>query len=80
MNEFIIAQLPPTPTLMVVPTAPMSVPSNLYLWETTDEIVQLWQSNSSATTGIQIIVIGAIVAAALFMLIYLMNKLREGDK
>lgn len=80
MNEFIIAQAPPTPTLMVVPTAPISIPSDLYLWETTDEIVQMWQTNSSATTGIQILVIGAIIAAALFMLIYLLNKLREGDK
>lgn len=80
MHKFIIAQVPPTPTLMVVPTAPISIPSDLYLWETTDEIVQMWQTNASATTGIQILVIGAIIAAALFMVIYLLNKLREGDK
>lgn len=79
MIEFIVAQAPPTPTLMAVPTAPMSIPSDLYLWETTDEVVQLWQSNSGATTGIQYLVIAAIIAAALFMLIYHLNKMRDGS-
>lgn len=79
MIDIIVAQAPPTPTPMMVPTAQLSVPQ-FHLWDSTDEIIQLWQSNSSATTGIQYLLIAAIIAAALFMLIYLLNKLREGDK
>lgn len=79
MIDLIVAQAPPTPTPMMVPTAQLSVPQ-FHLWDSTDEIIQLWQSNSSATTGIQYLLIAAIIAAALFMLIYLLNKLREGDK
>ena len=78
MHEFIIAQVPPTPTPMMVPTAQLSVPQ-FHLWDSTDEIIQIWQSNSSATTGIQYLLIAAIVVAALFMVMYLLNRLGEGN-
>lgn len=79
MLELVIAQLPPVPTLLPVPTAPISIPE-FGLWDSTDEIVQLWQVNSAVTTGFQHLLIVALVAGALFMIIFLINKTRHENE
>lgn len=74
----IVAQIPPTPTLMAVPTAPVSIPS-FGVWASTDDLIQLWNLNSGVTTGFQYVVLVGVVIAGIFVLVHFIRTVSRGS-
>lgn len=76
----VVAQVPPTPTLMAVPTAPVSIPS-FGVWASTDDLVQIWNLNSGVTTGIQYLILVGVVIVGIFVLVHLIRTVsKESDE
>jgi len=73
----IVAQVPPTPTLLPVPTAPVSIPS-FGIWDSTDKLVQLWNVNSGVSTGFQYVVLVGVVIVGIFVLVHFIRTVSRG--
>lgn len=76
--------IPPTPTAL--PTAgapPITLPSGVSsLWESSGEVIGLWNSFGQYTPLVQIFVILGIVIAAVFIAMKIISALQneDGDK
>lgn len=76
-NTF-IAQAPPPPTLMPVPTAPITMPG-IELWESTEHLVQIWNQNSSVTTGAQYLIVALLVLIGLMMFVRMIKSMGQDE-
>lgn len=78
MFDVFVAQAPPPPTLMPVATAPFEVPG-VDLWESMPHLVQMWSQNTAATTGLQYLILAALVVFGLMLFIRLIRSLGRDD-
>lgn len=75
--------IPPTPTAFPTAAAPpINLPSGVGLWDSSDEIINWWNSFGQYTPIVQIFVILGIVVAAVFIIMGIVSALQneDGDK
>lgn len=75
--------VPPTPTFLPpVGTPAVSIPNDVTLWESSGEVIGLWNSFNQYTPAVQIFLILAIVVASVFIAMRIISALQneDGDK
>jgi hypothetical protein len=79
--DIFIAQIPPTPTVMPVATAPVYLPSvgDLGFWGSTSDLIQMWNQNAGVTTGLQYFILAGLVMAGVFIFVRLIKSINRDD-
>lgn len=70
----LLAQMPPTPTMMPVPTAPLEVPQ-FGMWAATDDMLQIWNQNATFGYGAQILLLVALVVGGVAIVLFFVRSL-----
>lgn len=71
---------PPTPTpLPPAGPAPVTLPNDFGMWSSSGEVINMWNFFGQYTPVVQIMVIAAIIFAAAFIIMRVVNSLNNED-
>lgn len=71
---------PPTPTpLPPAAAAPINLPDNVSVWESSPYIINLWNFFGQYTPVVQIALIALLVFTAIFIIMRVVDSLNEGE-
>lgn len=71
---------PPTPTPIATAGAPLvNMPAGVGLWDSSGEVIGLWNSFSQYTPIVQIFIILGVVVAAVFIAMKIISALQNED-
>ncbi len=71
---------PPTPTPIATAGAPLvNMPSGVGLWDSSDQVIGLWNSFAQYTPIVQIFIILGVVVAAVFIAMKIISALQNEE-